>query len=146
MMAEGCQDSQKASSNETRKWRRSTGVPGNRQERGRNEEGLKGQGIQQSERRNENTGAGSLLEPRVGSDMNQGAGQRMEVGCHWSGSESREEADKGHSEAEDGNGWDTLGVLAVWTWLPSRQEGHGKLQRSAGVVDLETLLLRYQRD
>ena len=54
--------------------------------------------------------------------MNQGAGQRTDVGCHWSGSESGEEADEGHSEAEDGNGWETLGVQSDTEETGSRVE------------------------
>ena len=98
------------------------GVPGNRQERGRNEDGPKGQGVQPSDGRNKNTGVGSLLEPGVGSDMNQGAGQRTEVGCHWSGSESGEEAEEGHSEAEDGNGWENVGVKSDTEGTASHME------------------------
>ena len=59
--------------------------------------------------------------------MNQGAGQRTEVGCHWSESESREEADErgtkeGHIEAVDGNGWETLGVQSDTEGTGSHRE------------------------
>ena len=75
-----------------------------------------------SDERNENSGAGSLMEPGVGSDMNQGAGQRTEVGCHWSGSESGGEADEGRKEAEDEDGWETLGVQSDMEETGSRRE------------------------
>ena len=121
-MAEGCQDSQKASSKKTRKWRRSAEMQSDRQERGQKGEGLEDKGAQMSDGRNKNNGAGSLTEPGVGSDMNQGEAQRTEVGCHWSGSESGGEADEGHKEAEDGNGWETLGVQSDTKETGSRRE------------------------
>ena len=55
------------------------------------------------------------------------AGQRTEVGCHWSGSESGEDAEErgikeGHSEAEEGNGWETLGVQSDTEGTGSHRE------------------------
>ena len=122
MMAEGHRDSQKASSKETRMWRRSAEVQSDRQERCQKGEGLEDEGAQTSDERNGDSGAGSLMELGVGSDMNQEAGQRTEVGCHWSGSESGGEADEGSREAEDGNGWETLGVQSDMEETGSRRE------------------------
>ena len=123
MMAEGHRDSQKASSKETRTWRKSTEVQSDRHERCQKGEGFGDEGAQTSDERNGNSGAGSLMEPGVGSDMNQVAGQRTEVGCHWSGSESGAEADEGHQEAEDGKGWETFGVQSDIEETGSRREG-----------------------
>ena len=55
------------------------------------------------------------------------AGQRTEVGCHWSRSESGEDAEErgikeGHSEAEEGNGWETLGVQSDTEGTGSHRE------------------------
>ena len=94
-MAKGHRVLQEASSKETRTWRRSAEVQSDRKERGQKGEGLEDEGAQTSDERDGNSGAGSLMEPGVGSDMNQEAGQRTEVGCHWSGSESGGEADEG---------------------------------------------------
>ena len=82
MMAEGHWDSQKASPKETRTRRSGAEVQGDRQERGQEGEGIEDEGAQMREGKNDNRGGGSLMKPGVGGDMNQGALQRTEVGCH----------------------------------------------------------------
>ena len=78
-MAEGHRDSQKASSTETRTRRSSAEVQGDRLERGQKGEGVEDEGAQMRDERNENSGAGSLMKPSVGGDMNQRALQRWGV-------------------------------------------------------------------
>ena len=88
MMAEGHWDSQKASRKETRTSGSRAEVQGDRQEKGQEGEGIEEEGAQTKEEENNSRGGGGRKNSGVGGDMNQGAIQRTEVGCHWSGSES----------------------------------------------------------
>ena len=77
-------------------------VLGDRQKRGPRGEGTMGSGAQVGVRK-DNSGGGSMMTTGVGGDRAQGARQRAEVGCHWSGSESGGDTESGPGEPESGN-------------------------------------------